>query len=79
MITKKGTVVSISGTKTVKVRVDEYRIHDKYHKKYRVSKNFLVHDEKEEAALNDMVTIAQSRPVSKRKSWALESIINKAA
>lgn len=79
MITKKGTVIKISGTQTVKVRVEESRTHEKYHKKITTSSNFMVHDEKEEAAVNDIVAIKQTRPVSKTKTWALESIITKAA
>lgn len=71
MITKKGTVVKISGTKTIKVEVNEHRAHPKYKKQYRITKNFLAHDEAETAKVGDKVTIQQSRPVSKKKCWAL--------
>lgn len=74
MITKKGSVVKISGKKTVKVEVNEYRMHPKYKKQFRITKNFLVHDEKEIAQVGDEVTIQQARPVSKRKSWVLVEV-----
>ncbi|MCK5460894.1 30S ribosomal protein S17 [Candidatus Gracilibacteria bacterium] len=71
MITKKGSIVKISGKKTVKVAVNEYRMHPKYKKQFRITKNFLVHDESETAKVGDEVVIQQARPVSKRKSWVL--------
>ncbi len=71
MITKKGTVTKISGEKTIKVEVNEYRTHPKYHKRYRITTNFMAHDEKGAAKVGDEVVIQQIRPVSKRKSWAL--------
>lgn len=74
MITKKGMVVKKSGTKTVKVEVHEYRAHAKYKKRFRVTKRFLVHDEKEMAAVGDAVLIAPCKPVSKKKTWTLQSV-----
>ena len=71
MITKQGTVVKISGEKTIKVEVADYRPHPKYKKQYRITKDFLVHDEEGKAQVGDQVLIQQSRPVSKRKSWTL--------
>ncbi len=71
MITKKGTVVKISGAKTIKVEVIEYRTHPKYLKQYRITKKFLAHDEKETAKVGDSVVIKQTKPVSKLKTWEL--------
>ena len=48
MIIKKGTVVKISGERTVKVEVNEYLAHPKYKKQYRVTKGFLVHNDGKE-------------------------------
>lgn len=75
MITKQGTVVKISGAKTIKVEVNEYRAHPKYKKRYKVTKNFLVHDEEEKAKVGDTVSFQQSRPISKRKSWVLIQVL----
>lgn len=71
MITKKGTVTKISGAKTIRVEVNEYRAHPKYKKQYRITKNFLAHDEAEKSKVGDDVVIQQSKPFSKRKSWIL--------
>ena len=71
MINKKGTVVKISGTQTIKVEVNEYRAHPKYKKRFRVTKKFLVHDEAGKAQVGDQVVITQTRPISKLKHWKL--------
>ena len=71
MITKQGTVVKISGKKTIRVEVNDSRPHPIYKKPYRITRNFLVHDEAEKAQVGDKVTIQQAKPVSKRKSWIL--------
>jgi small subunit ribosomal protein S17 len=78
MITKKGKIVKNSGEKTIKVEVRSSRLHDKYKKKFLVTKNFLVHDPKSEGKVGDEVIIQQCAPVSKNKSWEISSI-NKAA
>lgn len=79
MITKKGTVVKKSGEKTVKVEVHTYKPHPIYKKRFRVTKKFLVHDEKNEYNVGDNVIIKQFKPVSKRKSWVVDSLISNAA
>lgn len=71
MITKKGVVVKKSGAKTIKVEVNDYRSHPKYHKRYRVTKRFLAHDEAEKAQVGETVVIVQSKPISKKKCWVL--------
>lgn len=75
MISKKGVVVKVSGNKTIKVEVNDYKAHPKYHKRYRVTKRFLVHDEAETAKVGQNVVITQTRPVSKRKHWVLKDIV----
>lgn len=74
MISKKGTVVKISGTQTISVEVIEKRAHPKYKKMYRITKKFLVHDVKGEAKVGDTVAIQQCRPISKLKHWELQTI-----
>ena len=75
MITKQGIVVAISGQKTVKVEVADYRTHPKYKKRYRVTRNFLVHDESGKVKVGDHVSILPCRPLSKKKSWKLEKVL----
>jgi len=73
MRTKKGTVTSESGIKSVVVTVHTYKMHPKYGKKYRVSKKFHAHDEEGVAKLGDHVVIAETRPISKLKCWRVVS------
>lgn len=73
MRTKKGTVTSKSGDKSIVVTVNSYKMHPKYQKKYRVSKNFHAHDETNGAQVGDKVTIVESRPISKNKRWKVVS------
>jgi len=75
MIAKKGTVVKLSGENTLNVEVYEYRTHPKYHKRYRVTRRILVHNEKEPVKQGDEVLIIPCRPLSKKKSWKLDKIL----
>lgn len=67
----EGVVVSISGNKTIKVRVDSMKTHPKYNKQYKQSRNFAVHDEKNTAKVGDMVVFEECRPLSRMKRWFL--------
>ncbi len=67
----EGVVVSLSGNKTMKVRVDSMKIHPKYNKQYKHTRHFAVHDEKSIAKVGDVVTIEECRPLSATKRWFL--------
>lgn len=69
-----GVVVSDKMDKTVVVRVEQVKIHPKYKKRYIVSKNYKVHDEKNEYKEGDKIVFAECRPLSKDKRWR---VINK--
>lgn len=69
-----GTVVSSAMQKTITVRVDRMKLNEKYQKSYRVSKKYHVHDEEGKAKVGDMVTFAETRPMSKTKRWKLVGI-----
>jgi small subunit ribosomal protein S17 len=73
-----GVVSSDKADKTIVVTVRERKTHPLYRKQYTVSKKFIAHDEKNEAKTGDKVVIAETRPISKRKSHKLESIVEKA-
>ncbi len=70
-----GTVTSDVQDKTVTVMVTRRQTHPIYKKQYTVSKKFAVHDEINEAHIGDRVEISETKPVSKRKSWKIERII----
>ena len=74
-----GTVSSAKGDKTIVVTVHTRKTHPLYRKQYTVSKKFMAHDEKNEAEAGDKVAIIETRPISKRKHFALDRIIEKPA
>ena len=74
MRTITGTVVSNKMDKTVVVSVDSYKSHPKYHKKYKVTKEFYAHDENNSCTIGDVVTINESRPLSRLKRWTVATV-----
>lgn len=64
-----GKVVSDKMAKTVVVSVDQLKEHPKYHKRYRVTKKYKAHDEKNEIKVGDVVMIEECRPISRDKCW----------
>ena len=73
-----GVVTSDKADKTIVVTVRERKTHPLYRKQYTVSKKFIAHDENNEAHTGDQVVIVETRPISKRKSHKLESVVEKA-
>jgi small subunit ribosomal protein S17 len=73
-----GVVTRARLLKTVTVRVDQSFRHPLYQKVVRKSRNYLVHDE-QGCRLGDEVRIVESRPISKRKRWAVEAIVKRAS
>ncbi|VEU78038.1 30S ribosomal protein S17 [Mycoplasmopsis columbinasalis] len=69
--TLQGRVIKVRGDKTIYVQVETYRSHRLYSKRYRVTKNFAVHDEHNQAQVNDFVAIMETRPLSKTKHFRL--------
>lgn len=74
-----GTVSSKSGDKTIVVTVRTRKTHPIYRKQYTVSKKFMAHDEKNAAQVGDRVAIVETRPLSARKRFALDRIVEKPA
>jgi len=68
---KIGKVVSTQMASTVVVSVDSYISHPLYKKKIRKTRRFLVHDPANQAKLGTVVTIEETRPISKLKRWIL--------
>jgi len=66
---KIGKVVSTQMTSTIVVSVDSFITHPIYKKKIRKTRRFLVHDPGNRAKLGDVITIEESRPISKLKRW----------
>ena len=75
----QGVVVSDRMQKSVVVAVERRVQHDVYGKTQKRTSTFVAHDENNEAKVGDTVVIAESRPLSKRKRWALVRIVERAA
>lgn len=75
--TLTGIVSSDKADKTITVTVVSRETHPIYGKKYSVNRKYAAHDEKNEAQVGDKVTIKESRPISKNKSFVLEKIVEK--
>lgn len=75
---RTGTVVSDKMDKTVVVTVQRQLLHSKYKKIIRRSKRYVAHDEQNSCGIGDTVRIIETRPLSKRKNWRVEKILEKA-
>ena len=75
---RTGTVVSLSGDKTVTVQIEYRKHHPKYGKMMTIHKKLHCHDEKNEAQVGDVVEIMETRPLSALKRWRLVRIIRRA-
>ncbi|MFD1417329.1 MULTISPECIES: 30S ribosomal protein S17 [Companilactobacillus] len=74
----QGRVVSDKMDKTIVVVVETYKKHPVYKKRVRYSKKYYVQDENNEAKVNDVVRIMETRPLSKTKRFRLLDIVEKA-
>ncbi|HJL70428.1 MAG: 30S ribosomal protein S17 [Anaerolineales bacterium] len=70
-----GVVARDEMDKTVVVEVTRTTIHPLYSKVMRVASRYMAHDEHNQARVGDKVAIVESRPVSKRKRWTLETVL----
>lgn len=70
----QGVVVSDKMDKTIVVEVETHKRHPKYLKRIKYSNKYYAHDEKNEAKVGDVVTIAGCRPLSATKRFRLVSI-----
>ena len=75
--TLTGIVTSDVADKTITVTVTSRETHPIYKKQYTVSRKYAAHDENNEAKKGDKVTLRETRPVSKRKSFTLDHIDEK--
>ena len=66
-----GVVTSDKMDKTVIVAVTTTKRHPRYGKVMRFVKRYMAHDESNEVRTGDRVQIIESRPISRRKRWAV--------
>ncbi len=76
---KVGVVVSNKMQKSIVVAVGWQVRHGLYGKTKRRTSKFMVHDEHGAAKPGDIVEIAETRPLSCRKRWALKRVVRQRA
>ncbi|MBI5456774.1 30S ribosomal protein S17 [Candidatus Kaiserbacteria bacterium] len=74
-----GTVVKTAMKDTVTVRVERYVKHPKYKKYISRSKKYLVHNPGNTMQVGDKVSIRETRPISKHKSFVIAERLHAAA
>ena len=77
--TLTGRVVSNKMQKTIAVEIERLVRHPTYGKYIRRTTKLLAHDEAGASREGDLVIITPCRPMSRRKSWRLLEVVQKAA
>jgi small subunit ribosomal protein S17 len=72
---RRGVVVSDAMDKTIVVKVESVRAHQRYKKVIRRTAKFHAHDAENKAHVGDLVRIVETRPLSKTKNWRLAEIL----
>jgi small subunit ribosomal protein S17 len=71
---RSGVVISNKMEKTIVVSIENRITHKKYGKVIAKTKKYKAHDENNECQIGDLVTIIETRPLSKTKRWNLKLI-----
>ena len=73
-----GKVVSNKMDKTIVVAIEDNVRHPKYGKIIKRTVKISAHDEQNQCAIGDKVSVMETRPLSKTKRWRLVEIVEKA-
>jgi small subunit ribosomal protein S17 len=76
--TATGKVVSNKMDKTITVMVERRVKHPVYGKYITRSSKIHAHDEDNQCSIGDTVTVAESRPISRSKTWKLLEVVESA-
>ena len=76
--TLTGRVVSTKMQKTIAVEIERLIKHPAYGKYIRRTTKLLAHDANNECKEGDTVSIKPCRPLSRRKSWMLVRVVERA-
>lgn len=77
--TATGKVVSNKMDKTITVMVERRVKHPVYGKYITRSSKIHAHDEQNQCGIGDTVTVTESKPISKHKTWKLLEVVESAA
>jgi|TARA_B100000530_G_scaffold334279_1_gene283836 small subunit ribosomal protein S17 len=72
-----GLVSSNAMDKSIIVSVERRVKHPRYGKFVKMTSKFIAHDEKNICSVGDLVSIMETRPISKQKCWRLIKVIEK--
>ncbi len=75
--TRAGVVVSSKMDKTVVVVVERRVSHPRYSRVVKRTSRFYAHDERNTCQVGDVVTIVETRPLSRLKRWRVRSIVRR--
>jgi small subunit ribosomal protein S17 len=75
--TLTGKVVSDANDKTVSVLIERRVKHPLYGKIIKKFAKYQAHDETNQYKIGDVVVIVAIKPISKNKSWAVQSLVEK--
>ena len=75
---RRGYVVSDKMDKTISVELELRTTHPLYGKVVLSTRTVKAHDEHNDAHVGDLVSIMETRPLSKTKRWRLDTIIERA-
>ena len=73
-----GKVVSNKMDKTITVLIERRVNHPVYGKYITRSSKIHAHDEDNQCGIGDTVTVAETRPISRTKSWKLLEVVESA-
>jgi len=71
-----GRVISDKMDKTVTVLIERRKLHRVYKKVIVTTKKVLAHDESNQIPVGALVRIVESKPLSKRKRWVVETVLS---
>ena len=74
----QGVVVSDKMEQSVVVAVERRVRHGLYGKIQRRTSKFMAHDALSVAKVGDVVALVETRPLSRRKRWAVTRVVNRA-
>ena len=74
---RTGLVSSNAMDKSIVVSVERRVKHPRYGKFVKMTSKFVAHDEKNICNVGDLVSIMETRPISKQKCWRLIKVIEK--
>ncbi len=77
--TVTGRVTSNKMDKTITVLIERRVKHPVYGKYITRSSKIHAHDESNQCGIGDTVTVAETRPISKSKTWKLVEVVESAA